>query len=94
MGGGQSNPDLHFKLLRNMGGPQDKSWSTIMNIGNGDNENRFLIIAFLEDGGIGLVEYFKKMRKIGVVGNVGFDRLNESFHILAELKIVLKKPQN
>jgi hypothetical protein len=69
-----------------------KTWSTVMHIGNGDNENRFLKIVFAEDSAISMIEYFKKIRGNGCTGNVGFDKLTNNFHTLAEVKIVLKKP--
>jgi hypothetical protein len=68
----------------------DKTWRTQINIGNGDNLPRTLIIAYFGEDTKKLYDYFIKVRQ--EQGHVGIKAFPSDYHILAEVTIRLQKP--
>ena len=68
----------------------NNTWHTQINIGNGDNLPRTLIVAYFGEDSKRLLEYYMKVRK--EAGHVGIQAFPSDYQSLAEVTIRLQRP--
>ncbi len=71
----------------------DKTWTSEMNIGNGDNKPRILIIAYVGKDSLRLIDYYRKS-SVQTGRHIGFDAFPADFQCLSETKVTPLKPNS
>jgi len=72
----------------------EKKWTATMRIGNGNNQLRTLVIAYLGEDSLRLVEYYEKVKQeTSPQRHIGIKKFPADFYELKKLSIILQATQ-
>jgi len=70
---------------------QKKTWRATMNIGGGNNQPRFLIVAYVGEGSQRLLDYYERVRQ-DTGRHLGIRQFPPDFYPLSQIEVILQRP--
>ncbi|HEY4064671.1 MAG TPA: hypothetical protein VGM30_22355 [Puia sp.] len=70
---------------------EDKTWSAVVHIGNGNDRTRFIMIAYVGKDSLKFLNFYNRLSK-DCDKYTGIENFPSDFHVLKQVEITLQKP--